>query len=288
MAQSTVTETGGLTHTDVVTTYNGNATDAESRIAALEASPSRLTIVAGTDAAVTMLVNRHYELDGSILTADRIYELPSATVGDRIRVSLTNGNASYELILQGDTSITINGGTAATEWSRLFIARECVEFRATSTTNWDVLDDGRIPMYGYLYAAASSSVSSGTWSTIAYDNSYTNCNNTDEANEYIVARRKCRARGRLRWFSGTLLGQTILAIVKNGFSVSGPNNRVDLGSFAPSSGLANLSGGNFPWEIEDQLQAGDFIGSMVINNGAMTATTDSWTRPMLTFEEILV
>lgn len=138
-------------HDDCTQTIADNATDAEARLAALEAA-TVLTVVAGTNAAVTMLVNRHYELDASILTADRNYTLPTPTAtGDRIRVSLTNGNASYECIIKGNTGITVNGGSAGAEWSRLFIAREFAEFRATSATNWDVWDDGRIPQKVFMF-----------------------------------------------------------------------------------------------------------------------------------------
>lgn len=116
-----------------------------------------LTVIAGTNAAVTMLVNRHYEIDGSILGADRIYELVAPTaIGDRIRISLTNGNATHSVILQGDTGITLNGGAAATELTRLFIAREYIEFRATSLTNYDVYDDGRANEYCEIYGITNT------------------------------------------------------------------------------------------------------------------------------------
>jgi hypothetical protein len=103
-----------------------------------------------------MLPNRHYELNGSSLTANRTYKLPTGNVGDKIRVSLLSGNNTYALILQGDTGITINGGSAATEWSRLFIAREYVEFRATSSSNWDVWDDGRISQLAEMSVASTA------------------------------------------------------------------------------------------------------------------------------------
>lgn len=124
-----------------IKTINGSSVLGSGDLA-VTAAP--LTVIAGTNAAVTMTVNRHYELDASILTADRNYTLPTPTAtGDRIRVSLTSGNATYECIIKGNTGITVNGGSAGAEWSRLFIAREYAEFRATDATNWDVWDDGR-------------------------------------------------------------------------------------------------------------------------------------------------
>jgi hypothetical protein len=118
---------------------------------------SSLSVIAGTNEAVTMIPNRHYELNGSILTANRIYNLDTPLgIGDRQRVSLTNGNSSFSAIIQGVAGVTINGGTAATEWSRLHNAREYVEFLATSLTNWDVWDDGRIGSDGYCGLAANT------------------------------------------------------------------------------------------------------------------------------------
>lgn len=146
-----------------------------------------------------LLPNKHYELDASILTADRIYELGTPTaVGNRIRLALTNGNASYEAIIQGqgDTGITINGGSAATELTRLFIAREYMEFIATSLTNWDVYADGRISQLVKLPGAAVSNVYVGgsnvkmplSAATIAVGNS------GDDANDQVVVRRTGKYR----------------------------------------------------------------------------------------------
>lgn len=177
------------THDDCTQTIADNATDAESRLAALEAA-GLLTIVAGTNAAVTMLVNRHYELDGSILTADRNYTLPTPTAtGDRIRVSLTNGNASYECIIKGNTGITVNGGSAGAEWSRLFIAREYAEFRATDATNWDVWDDGRIAAEGLATPSSFVTINNTTWLTgVNFGTATRNVGNCYSGGKYTMRR----------------------------------------------------------------------------------------------------
>lgn len=177
MAQATVTETSGLTHTDVVNTYNGNATDAETRFTALEGAPSRLTVVAGTDADVTMIQNRHYEFPASLsLTANRIRKLPvPSAVGARCRVSLTS-NASYStysVIIQGDATVTVNNGTAATEHTRLLCPNEYIEYRATTLTNWDVWDDGRRYLPTELRLAANvTSLSTGAYSLFPWDTEF--------------------------------------------------------------------------------------------------------------------
>jgi hypothetical protein len=140
-----------------------NGTDgADGAAGADGVDATNLELVAGTDAAVTMVANRHYELAGASLSATRTYKLPAGAVGDRVRVSLTTGAAVYALIIQGDTGITINGGSAATEWSRLFIAREYVEFRATSTSNWDVWGDGRVEEYCRIFGVATTAYAAAT------------------------------------------------------------------------------------------------------------------------------
>lgn len=100
-----------------------------------------------TTAGVTGVVGTMHLLDISGLTASRNFTLPAtAAVGDRVGVYVTTGDASYELIIIGDTGDTINGGSANTEWSRLFITNECVILRCvTANSAWVVEYDGRIP-----------------------------------------------------------------------------------------------------------------------------------------------
>lgn len=112
-----------------------------------------LNQVTGGDADTTMAVGNMYVTDMSAwATADRTYTLPAtAAVGDRIGIMVTSGNASYELIIKPNTSDTINGGSAAAEWSRLFITGEVVILRCvTANSAWVVEYDGRIPCVGSL------------------------------------------------------------------------------------------------------------------------------------------
>lgn len=97
----------------------------------------------------------------SALTADRTFTLPStAEVGDVVAVAFPGGSASYEILLKSaGAGDLINGvDCSSTEWSRLFIAGEVVQFRCVSATNpdWVVEQDGRIPSSCRIYLSADS------------------------------------------------------------------------------------------------------------------------------------
>jgi hypothetical protein len=109
------------------------------------------------------------------LTANRNFILPAGAVGDEIELNISTGDDTYALIVIGDTSITINGGSAATEWSRLFISGESVRLIATSSTNWQVVNDGRVPCVGKMTLSAADTTNTAatdtlpTWDTKAID-----------------------------------------------------------------------------------------------------------------------
>lgn len=109
-----------------------------------------------TTSNITASVNTIHLLDVSGLTAERNFVLPSGTVGDIIEVKIVVGDPTYELVLIGDTGITINGGIPAREWSRVFITGETVKFVATSTSNWEVDYDGRIPCIAVFTRTSTS------------------------------------------------------------------------------------------------------------------------------------
>lgn len=209
-----------------IKTINGSSVLGSGDLA-VTAAP--LTVIAGTDAAVTMLVNRHYELNGSILTADRNYTLPTPTAtGDRIRVSLTNGNASYECIIKGNTGITVNGGSAGAEWSRLFIAREYVEFRATDATNWDVWDDGRIECEFVFSPGSNITLTNSTWTAINFTTQENLVGITNSSGVYSIRRSGAYLMGQEYYISnaGSSLSSSTayalwVAITKNGDTSTG-------------------------------------------------------------------
>lgn len=119
-----------------------------------------------TTADVTGVAGNHYELDVSGLTADRNFTLPaSAVVGSMISLQLTTAAAAgFELIIKGAATVSINGGTAATEWSRLFTNGEAVVFRARTATNWAVVIDKRIPCSAVLtLSTAANDTGTGSW-----------------------------------------------------------------------------------------------------------------------------
>lgn len=137
-----------------------------------------LPVVAITDAAVTMTVNRCYR--GSIAawaTSNRNYTLPdTAAVGDRIGVEVTAGNASHELIIKtAAAGSLVNGVDASTEWSRLLITGECVEFVCINAggagdTDWIVEYDGRIPCRCLLRRSSNQTgVAASTFTKILLD-----------------------------------------------------------------------------------------------------------------------
>lgn len=122
-----------------------------------------------TTAGVTGVVGTMHLLDISGLTASRNFTLPAtAAVGDRVGVYITTGDDTHALIIIGDTGDTINGGSANTEWSRLFITNECVILRCvTADSAWVVEYDGRIPCNTAMEAASQQTgIVHSTWTTI--------------------------------------------------------------------------------------------------------------------------
>ena len=110
-----------------------------------------LVEVAGTDAAVSMVAGAFYKCDlNAVFSASRIYTLPaSPAVGTRVGVQVIVGHATRYVAIVGNTGQTINGGTAATEWSRLFNVGEYAIFECVATDTW-IVQDGRIPMVGLM------------------------------------------------------------------------------------------------------------------------------------------
>lgn len=145
-----------------------------------------------TSSNPSVSVNQRNFINLSGLSANRNFILPAGAVGDQIQISITSGNSTFSLIVLGDSGITINGGAAATEWSRLFIKGETVTFVASSTTNWQVVVDGRIPTLARMYysgaqiSIANNTVTVATLNTILYDNAGGIC---DVANSKLIPRR---------------------------------------------------------------------------------------------------
>lgn len=146
--------------------------------------------ISPTTSDVSASVANRYFADISGLTANRNFVLPTPAIGDEIELVITTGDDTYALIVIGDTGITIDGGSAATEWSRLFISEENVRLIATSTTNWQIVHDGRIGSKARITNSSAQSIANATTTTITLDEVVFNVGDiADGANNRIVARR---------------------------------------------------------------------------------------------------
>ena len=146
-----------------------------------------------TTANVSASANNVYNCTIAGLTANRNFVLPTpSAAGEIIRVNVLDGDADYALILIGDAGVTINGGSAATEWSRLYTAGETVTLESTSTSNWQVIEDGRIPSVTKIYGSSSiaQSIPSASTTVIEFDNvEFDNAAAADLANNRVDIRR---------------------------------------------------------------------------------------------------
>lgn len=160
-------QTVGAGQDGYVLTYS-NSTGLVALAASTGGTSLSVSTQSVTTADVTGAVNTIYRLDLSGLTADRNITLPTASVGDRIRIEISAGNNTYALIVKGAATVTINGGSAATEWSRVFYANEVVEFEATSSTNWRLINDGRIACNCRIdgNGGTNQSIAASTWTTV--------------------------------------------------------------------------------------------------------------------------
>jgi len=228
-----------------------------------------------TTAGVTGVINTLHLFDISGLTASRNFTLPStAAVGDRVGVYLTTGDSSYELILIGDTGDTINGGAAATEWSRLFISNEFVVFRCiTASSAWIVEYDGRIPQQTTMrLGTAATSETVGTWTPPTTKSGVWTAdvdigNGAGTASDKITARRAgnftITASGHTNGTSAATTEEFGVGVWKNG-TVSGGgtlvNNHAHAIGVTGGYNLAFFSAANIP------LAAGDYLVYHFYNN----------------------
>jgi hypothetical protein len=125
--------------------------------------------ISPTTANQTAAVNTRYFANISGLTANRNFIIPAGAVGDEIELSITTGDDTYSYIIIGDTGITINGGSAATEWSRLLITGETIKLVATSTSNWQVVHDGRKPCRCRVRESTAQTIANTTATDLTYN-----------------------------------------------------------------------------------------------------------------------
>lgn len=246
-----------------------------------------LPVVAITNAAVSMVANRRYQGSIADFTADRTYTLPAGTAGDIIEVALTTGDDAFELIIAGASGVSINGGSAATEWSRLFIDNEFVRFRCLATNDWRVEVDERIPQVGVLVATSSSSVPSSTWTQVLFNTESSNSSSASHANDRLIARRAGIYNLSAFWLSDTNAVTSILSITRNGATTS-PDRRIVSNVIAgSSSGIGNFTGGDLASNAVTAA-AGDTFELLVFLAGiSATAMNSVPYQPRFAFTEVL-
>ena len=210
-----------------------------------------LNHVAGGDADTTMAVGNMYVTDMSAwATADRTYTLPAtAAVGDRIGIMVTAGDASHELIIKPNTGDTINGGSAAAEWSRLFITGEVVILRCvTADSAWVVEYDGRIPAVCVMNKDSTTSVNNVTYTKINVATTLINPHGmADTTNYRILIRRagtylaSCTATA-----DSVAINNHAHFIYKNGSALFGFGCNLDVGSGGPQAqNYISLAAGDY-------------------------------------------
>lgn len=144
-----------------------------------------------TTANVTVVANAKYFADISGLTANRVFVLPVGAVGDVVELTITVGDPDYELLIKGTAGVTINGGVAAAEWSRLFIAGETVKLRATSVSNWQVVHDGRTQCKAQIENTDAQTIGTAAATAVTLDEAgdFDVGDMADIANDQVVIRR---------------------------------------------------------------------------------------------------
>jgi hypothetical protein len=241
----------------------------------------------GSDSAVSLVANQEYDVEGSVFTANRTYSLPAASKGDRVRINFASAHATHALIMAGASGVTINGGSAATEWSRLIIAKEWAEFRATSSSNWDVYNDGRIAQVGMLEATSSTSVSANTWTQVFFNTQVSNSNSASHANDRLTARRAGNYNFSALWVSGTSTSASILAMTRNGPTTS-PDRRFASTIFAgSSSGIGPVIGGAYAVQAVPASAGDTFELLIFVADVSATALSTVPYLPRFAFTEVL-
>lgn len=141
------------------------ATDGSGVLSWVNAGSSLSSSAVSTDADISAAVNTRYRVTmsgwGSTV---RNFNVPTGATGDVIELQIVAGSATTELVIRGtSSSVSVNGVTGTTEWSRLFITNEFVQLVCVATNTWIVTVDGRIPCQGI---AKHESTSVGTISAV--------------------------------------------------------------------------------------------------------------------------
>ena len=200
------------------------------------------------------------------MTAERNAILPAPTaIGQRIRIRVDDGDDEHELVIKGDTGVTINGGTAATEDTRIFIAKEFMDYYSTSLTNWETYIDGRIPCYfiGTDATGQTHNVTTTQVFDVAVDTPERDVGDLhDAANDRPVVRRAGDYKITLGMFF-TALGTNIsysINIGKNGGGVTASGRHRSTQSSVYTYECGGVA------TAYDDASAGDYYQARVYNN----------------------
>lgn len=252
-----------------------------------------MALATGTDAATTMTANTLYTVDLSAwATADRNYTLPAApSVGDRVGIIVQAGNASFELIIKGNTSQTINGGSAASEWSRLFITGESVVLRYVATNKWIVDYDGRIAMKAQLRLSANAAGESASTLTLPTDKSGVWTADVDVGSITTVSNGKITAR-RAGYFDLSMGGISASAVAdQNFFGISVLKNGSAAGgaltfqSTTGQTGRAQIAYNSAPLAVDDFVQF--VFRTQEGSRGLLAAAITGFPVSFITMHEVL-
>ena len=231
-----------------------------------------------TGAGVTGVVGTLHLLNIGGLTASRDFTLPATcAVGDRVGVFITTGDDAFELSLKPASGDTINGGSPAAEWSRLFITGECVIFRCiTANTDWIVEHDGRIASCVAMSAAsAQTGIVASTWTTLTQGatGSWTSDPNVgnlaDTANHAMKVRRAGSYMASVTFALALMNDQkSILA----GFRKNGTGNPRRVCRLATSTASATTTGGG--GQMMFTLATGDYLQAQVLHTDSANRDTE--------------
>lgn len=248
-----------------------------------------------TTTDITGAVGQMYVCTIAGLTANRNLTLPSAAPGQRVGVYIADGDDTYSIILIGATSQIINGGSAATEWSRVFIKGECVIFLCIAANTWIVETDGRIPQKAVMQrATALTGIAESTDTEITgYATPYVdNAAIANPTTGRVTVRRPgvyaAFGRTRLNAASAGALGAGTVAICAIKRDNANNADRFDQYSITGAAGLPILMAA---CEI-NVASAGSFISMFIFVNDPTQSTTietgnATWNYPTLSVTELL-
>lgn len=281
-----------LTELDAVTQVDGDAilytvTDPSGSPASKKITHANLfgnvSSISPTTNNASAVANTRYFADVSGLTADRNFVLPAPGVaGEFIELSITTGDATYELVIIGDTGVTINGGSAATEWSRLFITGENIKLVATSTSNWQVVVDGRKRCTCRIYGDGPQSLTHNTTTTITLESEAFDVGDIgNTGSNQIVIRRA----NKYRILSGLQFNLVTSALTSARTITSILKGATVIGRMEAYGATTNVA---LQPSTEDDFAAGDAITMTGFqNSGSSVPLTYTVMKPYIVVTEVL-